>query len=60
MYNNKLRPQNSNIKLTYTIKEDPEQSKKIAQFDNYENFGKWICRQFSKINIVYITDKEFW
>ena len=59
MYDSKLRPHNSNIKLIYTIKEDNEQSKKIAHFDNYENFGEWLCRQFDKINIVYITDKEF-
>jgi len=57
MYDSKLRPHNSNIKLIYTIKEDPEYGKKIAHFDNYENFGEWICRQFNKINIVYITDK---
>jgi len=59
MYDGKLRPHNSNIKITYIIKENPEHGKKIAHFDNYENFGEWLCRQFDKINIVYVTDKEF-
>ena len=59
MYDGKLRPYNTNIKITYIIKENPEYGKKIAHFDNYENFGEWLCRQFNKINIIYVTDKEF-
>jgi len=58
MQDNRLKPLNGSIKIKYIIKEHLDYGIKTSSFNTYEDFGEWICRQFSKINIVYITDNE--
>lgn len=58
MEDNKLKPLSGEIKIVYTIKEHPEHGEKTSRHRTYEDFGEWICRQFDKINIVGISDKN--
>lgn len=58
MEDGKLRPDSGGIKVTYTIKEHPEYGEKHSHHRTYEDVGEWICRQFSKINIIDVDDKE--
>jgi len=58
MGDNKLRPLDGKIKVVYIIKEHPEYGEKTSYHGTYEDFGEWICRQFNKINIINISDKD--
>ena len=58
MDDNRLKPLSGTIKIRYTIKEHPRYGVKTGHFNTYEDFGEWLCRQYDKINIINISDKE--
>lgn len=55
--NVKLKPLNSNIKVKFTIKGKPEQGVKTSHHTSYEDFGEWLCRVYTSIYIIDISDK---
>jgi hypothetical protein len=53
---NKLRPDHGHIYVEYVNKERPDHGVSTSGFNNYEDFGEWMVRSYSKIIIVDIYE----